>query len=601
MIRSLFPLLLVFTCSVAAQTGPAEHAVIARVGHAFISEREFVERFELTPGLYRHRKPQLEAEKLQMLYSMVAEKLLAQEATARALDTTALFRAALADLTKLLVRDELYRQEVRAHVRITPAEVRQGVQRARERRLIRFLFFEREEDARFIRGQLRSTADLDRLALDPTMQAMKDTATVHWGDADEAIEQAVYALGRNALSPVVRAGNGFYILRLVSVAPDAAVLAFPAETLKERVESTLRVRKERVREAAFLEDLLASRPASSPPATFRIVAETVARIFRDAYTPPSMAFTPAMRDAALMRLAGRTADTLIIAGDRIWTVAEALDRLVQRGFTMTGDSVRGTAARLYTVFREWAHQELLAQEGLARGLDRHPEVVRRLGPWKDHYLAGMVERKISDRVEITEAEVYAYLTSTDASVQVPEVRLRVLRTGSMDEMQAAFRMMEQGRSFEEAIAACGTDDRHGDTGFFPVTARPPLGFLASRLDPGQFYGPFRDSSGYVYMQLVEKRNDRDPVDTTGAARLAAARDEVHRMKTRRTITRFLARSAASNGFEVYQDRLKMVNVTPIPMLAYRLLGFGGRMFDVPFVQPQIDWLNEEPPHEVILP
>jgi hypothetical protein len=282
-------------------------------------------------------------------------------------------------------------------------------------------------------------------------------------------------------------------------------------------------------------------------------------------------------------------------------VAEALDRLVQRGFTMSGDSVRGTAARLYTVFREWAHQELVAQEGLARGLDRHPDVVRRLAPWKDHYLAGMVERKISEKVEITEGEVYAYLQSTDASVKVPEVRLRVLRTGSMEEMQAAFKVMEQGRSFEDAIAATGADGRHGDTGFFPVTDRPPLGFLASRLEPGQFYGPFRDSSGYVYMQLLEKRKGRDPVDTTGAARLAAARDEVHRMKTRRTITLFVARSAADRGFEVYGDRLKLVSVTPIPMLAYRLLGFGGRMFDVPFVQPQIDWLNEEPPKEVILP
>ena len=600
MIRIII-LLLLATCSAAAQTGPAENAVIARAGHAFISEREFVERFELTPGLYRHRKPQLEAEKLEMLYSMVAEKLLAQEASARSLDTTALYRSALADLTHLLVRDELYRQEVRARVQIAPAEIRQGVLRSRERRLVRFLFFEREDDARFIRGQLRTPVDLDRLTLDPTMHAMKDTATVHWGDADEAIEQAAYALDRTSLSPVVRAGDGCYILRLISVVPDPAVLALPAATLRERVASTLRVRKERVREAEFVAGLLASRHASSPPATFRIVADTIARIFRELYTPPSMAFSPAMRDIALTRLAGRTADTLILAGDRIWTVAEALDRLVQRGFTMNGDSVRGTAARLYTVFREWAHQELLAQEGLVRGLDRHPEVVRRLAPWKDHYLAGMVERKISDRVEITEAEVYAYLKSTDATVKVPEVRVRVLRTNSIEEMQGAFRMMEQGRSFEEAIAASGADDRQGDTGFFPVTDRPPLGFLASRLEPGQYYGPFRDSSGYVYMQLLERRNGRDAADTTGAARLTAARDEVHRMKTRRSITRFLARSAASYGFEVYQDRLKMVSVTPIPMLAYRLLGFGGRMFDVPFVQPQIDWLNEEPPKEVILP
>ena len=229
MIRIII-LLLLATCSAAAQSGAADNAIIARAGHAFISEREFVERFELTPGLYRHRKPQLEAEKLEMLYSMVAEKLLAQEASARSLDTTALYRSALADLTHLLVRDELYRQEVRARVQIAPAEIRQGVLRSRERRLVRFLFFEREDDARFIRGQLRTPVDLDRLTLDPTMHAMKDTATVHWGDADEAIEQAAYALDRTSLSPVVRAGDGCYILRLISVVPDPAVLALPAAT-----------------------------------------------------------------------------------------------------------------------------------------------------------------------------------------------------------------------------------------------------------------------------------------------------------------------------------------------------------------------------------
>ena len=73
------------------------------------------------------------------------------------------------------------------------------------------------------------------------------------------------------------------------------------------------------------------------------------------------------------------------------------------------------------------------------------------------------------------------------------------------------------------------------------------------------------------------------------------------MKERRTLSLFLARTAADRGVEIYQDRLSHINVTPIPMLAYRLLGFGGRMFDVPFVQPQLDWIDVDPPKEVILP
>ena len=604
MIRFLI-LLFCIAGAALAQPAPPAGAVLARAGNVFVAEREFIERFELTPGLYRHRKPQLEQEKLLMLYSMVAEKLLAQEATARSLDTTARYRSGVADLTRLLVRDELYRQEVSARVQITPAELRQGVERARQRRLLRFWYFAQEEDARFVRSRVRTAGELDRLTLDPNVHVLSDTATVLWGDADEAIEQAAYALERNGVSPVVRAGDGFYILRLLLVDANPVVAGLPSATLRDRCESTLRVRKERVREAAFVESLLRDRQASSPPKTFRIVADTIAHLFRERYVPPQMAFSPEMRDAALVLLGSVGRDTLIVAGNRVWTVREALDQLVQRGFSVHGDTVRGVAARLYTVFREWTHQELLAQEGLARGLDRHADVIRRLAPWKDHYLAGMVQRRLHERLEVSDAEVFAYLQSIDTTVTVPMVRLRVLRTASMDQMDEAFRQMGQGRAFEDVVASTVTDERdrmmNGDTGFFPVTERPPLGFLASGLEAGQFYGPFRDSSGFVYMQLLEKKNARSIGDTTGAGRFAAAREEVRRMKERRTLSLFLARTAADRGVEIYQDRLSHINVTPIPMLAYRLLGFGGRMFDVPFVQPQLDWIDIDPPREVILP
>jgi hypothetical protein len=37
------------------------------------------------------------------------------------------------------------------------------------------------------------------------------------------------------------------------------------------------------------------------------------------------------------------------------------------------------------------------------------------------------------------------------------------------------------------------------------------------------------------------------------------------------------------------------------MMTYRILGFGGRMFEVPFVERQIDWLSIESPSSQISP
>lgn len=602
-------ILLVFFLSLAsaapAQTNPVSEPAIARAGNVFISEREFLERFELTPGLYRHRKPQLEQEKLTLLYSMVAEKLLAQEALARNLDTVALYTRALGDITRLLVRDELYRQEVRSKVSVSTAEIKEGISRAGKQLYVEYLFFSELPDARFVRTQLKTGKDFDRYTMDSTLGALRDTATVIWGDADTTIEQAAYRLTTENISPVVTAGDGFYILRLRTSSPNTFYTEMPSVTLRERILARIRMRKEQVREEVFVRDLLRDKKAFSSPNLFKRFAAVIDSVFRSAYTPPSTALSAAMGALVLARLAHAEQETLIVAGSRVWTVKETVERLVTKGFTVNGDSVRGVAARLYSVFWEWSRHELLAEEGFSRGLDRSLAVEQRLGPWRDHYLAGMAQQRIRGIVRVDDADVYAHMRSTDSSVSPPEVRLRVLRTSGIQEMDGAFRQLEAGVPFEQVIRLFSTDPVGRQTGgltpFFSVTDRYPLGAIASRLEPGQFYGPLRDTTGYIYVQLVERRSNTLPADTVFAARFERAREEARKLKERRAVTLFIAQSAAARGVDIYQDRLSRLRVTPLPMLTYRLLGFGGRMFEVPFVEPQLEWLNVEAPKESILP
>ncbi len=596
--------LLIFVPLLAGHSQEGGDPVIARTGDSFIRESEFLERFELTPGLNRQGKAQLEQEKLTVLYSLIAEKLLAQEARARGLDTLAAYRSVLDDLTRLLVRDELYRREVRGKVEVTPAEVTQGIRRARQQLLINFLYFPDEASARFVRSRVRSGRDFDSHRIDSSMQSLRDTATVIWGDADTTIEKAAYSLGPDDVSPVVRAGEGWYILRLRRAERNPVFSDMPPPALRERVVTKIRMRKERVREDEFVQALLHDRPSSSPPALFRSFAEALTSVLKRHFTPPSTILTVAMSDEVLNSLAGRGRDTLIFAGNTSWTVADAAVRLVARRFTVSGDSVRGVAARLYSVFQEWAEQELLAQEGMARGLDRSPDVQRQLAPWSDHYLAGMTERRIHEQTGLSDADVYAHMHSTDSSFSVPEVQVRLLQTATARGMQDAFQFMEQGGSFENAVRrySSGAEAQQGGLlPFFPVTDRLPIGPIAARLDTGQFYGPLRDSSGFLYFQLVRRRNAPPLGDTTAAGKFARASHALLRMKQGRAVTLFTAQSAAERGFDIYIDRLKSLRVTPLPMLAYRFLGFGGRMFPVPFVSPKAEWLDVEPPREKILP
>ena len=73
------------------------------------------------------------------------------------------------------------------------------------------------------------------------------------------------------------------------------------------------------------------------------------------------------------------------------------------------------------------------------------------------------------------------------------------------------------------------------------------------------------------------------------------------MKQKRTLDIYLSQAAEQRGYAIYEEKFRKISVSPIPMMTFRKLGFGGRMFEVPFVEKQIDWLSVEPPGNKILP
>jgi len=583
------------------QQSPPE-PIIGTAGGVDITEREFRERFELTPGLYRNRRDRLEEEKLIAAYSLVAEKLLAQEALARGLDQEEAYQEALAGVTNLLARDELYYREVRQRVSVSAGEVSTGIERARRERLVRYLFFASVDDARFVRSLIISPEDFVTLQLDSSIDVLRDTATVIWGDADQAIEDTVYAMREGAVSSVVAAGEGFYILQLLGDRPSAFYNRLSPEVLRERVSSTIRSRKERERTGAVLRSLVYGQRGYSPPEAFEQFATGLKTAFLSSASAGPYTMTPSV--AATVRSVCRSIlpDTLIVAGEHIWTVDQAIDELTARGFVVRSDPEHRTVPRLYEAFREWVEHELLAQEALRRRLDQTPEVQARLAPWRDQLLASLMKSRVGRGVSVSDEELIRYLDYRDSTAHFPSVRLRLLRLRTLEEVSTAFDRLESGSPFEDVVRELSHDPDAQKTGgltaLFPIAERPSLGAIAWDMEPGDRYGPIADSSGFVLLELVEKERSEASLDGAGRE---LARHEVLRMKQRHRVSLFLSGLGATQGYRVFEDRVVRIPVSAVPMLAYRLLGFGGRMFAVPFIDRQLDWLFVDPPQDIPVP
>jgi parvulin-like peptidyl-prolyl isomerase len=598
----LLAALLLLTLPLPAQTDGGGEPVIARVGDVFVAEREFLERFELSPGSHRRVEGGLEVQKLKTLYSMIAEKLLAQEALATGLDRTETFRRAMLELTKLLVRDELYHLEVALKIAISSEDLNRGIAEAQTELLVSFLFFETGGDANFVRSQVKAGSDLDRIRIDSSMNVLRDTATVIWGDAEEAVESAAYSLEEGEISMAVQAGDGYYLLRLDRVQASSFYTGLPPHVLRERVEARLRARRETARAEEFIREIMGGKVAYSPSEVFGSFEEKVTSVFANNRQEGLTSMTPSMAEELRVLCGSGLTDTLIIAGERIWTVSDAITDLTRKGFSVRGDVQEKTPLRLYESFREWAEQEILAQEGFRRGLDGLPVVQKRIEPWRDAYLAALMKAKLYGGITVSDAEVYAYMNSLDPNRAVPLVQVRELKTGSLTEMGRAFSELEDGATFQDVVGTYSIDpiarEQGGLTEFFPVTERPPVGEMAWELPIGERFGPLRDSAAVYLFEVVAKDSVEISSDT---ARFVQARGELIEMTRKRKLNLYLAQTGSQTGFEVYADRLTRLRVSTVPMLAFRFLGFGGRMFVVPFVEKEIEWMGVDPPQETIVP
>ncbi|MDL1894151.1 hypothetical protein FBQ87_14890, partial [Sphingobacteriales bacterium CHB3] len=341
-------LLLFFAVNSFAQTDSGWDRYVGRAGDVYISEKEFQQRFEMLPALNRQRKSQIDIAKRELMLSLVAEKLLVQEARSRNLDSDSLYQHAMLEIRKLLARDQLYREEISQKVSVAPREITAGIQAARKQILTAFIYFDDEEEARFVRERLKRPADFDTFILDSSMNALRDTASIVWGEALPAIEQAAYKLRAGEISPVVQAGEGYYILKCISVTPNSFFSSMPTQSLRERVVERIRSIKERERVDEFLRAAFTDQVAYSRPQPLKALADAITVVFSEQLQPVDSTVVMTSVAAGLVRakVSSILNDTLTVVGDTYWSVGSVIERLVLKRFEVSRENLNRMFPRL---------------------------------------------------------------------------------------------------------------------------------------------------------------------------------------------------------------------------------------------------------------
>lgn len=80
-----------------------------------------------------------------------------------------------------------------------------------------------------------------------------------------------------------------------------------------------------------------------------------------------------------------------------------------------------------------------------------------------------------------------------------------------------------------------------------------------------------------------------------------AREKAFEIKSHSSADRFVGDIANSTVIRIYEENFRNLRVTATPSMVFRYLGFGGRMFAVPFVIPQVGWIQYWKTSSVALP
>ena len=591
----------------AGRSQPAEHenSFIARAGSMYVSEQEFLERYELLPAQYRNRANNIEESKLVFLYSLVAEKLLAQEALARHLDRDSMYLQAIAGIQKMLARDQLYREEIRDKINVSQREIQKAVKDARRQLFLSFLFFEDSTDAAFVRKQLKNCNQFNRIQIDTFMAALRDSATLVWGEAEAPIEQAAFRLKKGECSPVVKASTGFYILHVEKELPNTLYVSMQADVLFERVETKVRLRKEKARLDEYLQDILKTKIGFSLPRPFTLIAKTLTEVWENEPPSSEKIITDSLLDVMYNRFHAILQDSMVVVGSSCWTVGDVLSKLRGKIFKIDPSRTTGIGAQLNDHIRILVDQELLAGEALSRKLDERWSVSRELDMWRQQILAKYEEMEVQRNVQVSDQDVFQYISETNPDMQYPRVQIQELHTKDVHSMEQALGEVRAGASLEAVIRNRSCDTHTAQNGGlseeFAINTRSPLGKLAWKMQAGERQGPLKMKDEYIYFELIKKELPDHLTDSAFGSLMQTAFSAARLRKQKKTLDVFIAKSGQQLGFDIYADRLKLLKVTNTPMMTYRILGFGGKMFAVPFVSHQVDWIGVENPEKIPLP
>ncbi|MBX2974768.1 MAG: peptidylprolyl isomerase [Ignavibacteriaceae bacterium] len=568
---------------------------VASFANQIISEKEFRQRFELTPRL-GDTSFDIDSLKKEFLASLLAEKLWAKEAEELGFDTLEVIKYALKPIEKYLIKDALYKSVVLDKIKLKNEELIRANARKSITLKVNIINSRDSVEIFSIFSQLKKGESFDSiLALRTEAENQSIPIEIKFGQlVEQFVEDTLYNLKPGNFTTPLQTENGWFIFKMIdkirSTADD-----------KTKVEEILKERKAKEIGTKFLREFFKGVTIHTDRELFNLLFDEVKISLRNKKATNNIKHSGDICldesdiSSYIEKFGKNRLDlSFVKLNEKPISFREFIYTLAFDGLCIRETSDEAIFYRLDQNVRKFIQTELLVREGIKKGLNNSPDVLSNMDMWKTNYTSQLLRNRYVDSVQISEEEYDAEISKKSGHRVL--INIALLETNNLDVIDNSLTQIQDGKPFH-LIASENSENslirnNNGFTGFVTPESLGEIGAISLTLEENQIYGPLKVKDGYALFQLINKFEEDDSTSRRAPINIEEIKQFYYQKKLENVFLKKTYELADKHGFSIDNKTLKEIKVSPIPMFTHRVIGFGGRIAAFPYTNPWYNWIDK---------
>lgn len=582
--------------NISALFPQSDNEILVKIGNKTITKKEFRNRFEFNPHI--NRISDSESFKKQFLYTLIAEKLFALEAVEQQADTTEIAEYWLNMLRKMLARDALYKKEIKENIQPVADSLTSVYIDEPSNIIVEYISMSSEDSAFIFYNELQKGKLIDP-GFENYYLKNSDTLYLSRGDVEQDIEDILFKTSAGKYTEPVFGLDKYFIFKVIG--KNFPVLT-KSKNWEEEYKKLIKAADKRAEEILyrkFMNKIFRDKKINANGYLLQSLADEISILFKEKNRIHIDKFYLNLND--LVKLENQLKNVLgnpfiILEKDTV-LFKNFIRYFMFEEFSSESSDRNEIISLLNHKTRKFIEQEILAAIAFEKGLENDPEVLDEFNTWKDYYLFTTIKQGFSDSVKVSDEELLEYYNKTrNAELPVQQVNIIEVLVDSLETAEIILNELLQGTDIkilaEKYSQRESAKNRNGESGYFPVTQNGDIGRIASEMEVGEVYGPLKVENGYSIFKVIGKKDSVYNFTSSFEEEKEFVKNEYIFNKYNERLEKLTADLAEKYNVQIYEDKLREVNVIPINMVAYKLLGFGGKITAVPIIPPFNNWIKQ---------